>query len=130
MNILLIEDEQFIVKLYEKVLTSVGHNVDIAADGQQALARVATKKYDLMLVDLMIPYVEGIEVLSRTRADIGGLNQTTPAWITTNYEPKEDDKTMMLNLAQLFVIKAEITPRQLAEMIAEKFPNTPAGTAA
>ena len=76
-----------------------------------------------MLVDLMIPYVDGVEVLSRTRADIGGLNQATPAWITTNYEPKVDDKAHMLNLAQAFVIKADITPRQLVEMITAEFPS-------
>jgi DNA-binding response OmpR family regulator len=120
MNILLIEDELFLVKLYLKVLTDAGHVVDSAVDGQQALAQASEKKYDLMLVDLMIPYIPGSEVLRQIRADVTNPNQHTAAWITTNYEPTEEDKAEMLTLAQDFIIKAEITPRQLSEMITER----------
>jgi DNA-binding response OmpR family regulator len=124
MNILLIEDELFIVKLYQKVLTGAGHVVDVAVDGQQALASLASKKYDLLLVDLMIPYVDGTEVLRKIRADEAGLNHKTTAWITTNYEPREEDKVEMLSFAQNFVIKAEITPRKLSELITERLTGT------
>ena len=66
-NILIVEDERRLARFMEVELTHEGYNVDIVSDGQTALMNLMNKDYDVMLLDLMIPIVDGIEVTKRAR---------------------------------------------------------------
>lgn len=66
-NILIVEDERRLARFMELELTHEGYNVEIVADGQSALMNLMAKSYDCMLLDLMIPVVDGIEVTKRAR---------------------------------------------------------------
>jgi len=66
-NILIVEDERRLTRFMELELTHEGYNVDIVSDGQTALMNLMNKDYDVMLLDLMIPIVDGIEVTKRAR---------------------------------------------------------------
>jgi DNA-binding response OmpR family regulator len=66
-NILIVEDERRLARFMELELTHEGYNVDIVSDGQTALMNLMNKDYDVMLLDLMIPIVDGIEVTKRAR---------------------------------------------------------------
>lgn len=66
-NILIVEDERRLARFMELELTHEGYQVDIVSDGQSALMNLMNKKYDVMLLDLMIPIVDGIEVTRRAR---------------------------------------------------------------
>ena len=63
-NILIVEDERRLARFMELELTHEGYQVDIVSDGQSALMNLMNKNYDVMLLDLMIPIVDGIEVRS------------------------------------------------------------------
>jgi len=62
-RVLCIEDEHFISELYVRALTKAGYEVDVQLDGIQGLAAAQTDSYDIILLDLMIPGITGIEVL-------------------------------------------------------------------
>lgn len=66
-NILIVEDERKLARFMELELTHEGYNVDIVSDGQTALMNLMNNNYDVMLLDLMIPIVDGIEVTKRAR---------------------------------------------------------------
>ncbi|HBT19740.1 MAG TPA: DNA-binding response regulator [Clostridiaceae bacterium] len=66
-NILIVEDERRLARFMELELTHEGYNVDIVSDGQSALMNLMNKTYDVMLLDLMIPIVDGVEVTRRAR---------------------------------------------------------------
>jgi len=66
-NILIVEDERKLARFMELELEHEGYNVDIVSDGQTALMNLMNKHYDVMLLDLMIPIVDGIEVTKRAR---------------------------------------------------------------
>lgn len=66
-NILIVEDERRLARFMELELVHEGYNVDIVADGQSALMNLMNNSYDVMLLDLMIPVVDGIEVTKRAR---------------------------------------------------------------
>jgi len=68
-KILLVDDDQEVVELYNEILVDAGYTVDKAANGQEALTACAVKKYDLILLDLMMPVMDGIETLKSLRAD-------------------------------------------------------------
>lgn len=61
-NILIVEDEESLLKLESVLLTSRGYNVKEAADGQAALDAIGSMKPDLVLLDIMLPMVDGFEV--------------------------------------------------------------------
>jgi len=68
-KILVVDDEPNLVRLMEFVLGSKGHQMIVAHNGEEALARVAEQKPDLILLDIMMPRVDGYEVVRRLRAD-------------------------------------------------------------
>ena len=64
-QILVVEDDPDLRVTLRQALTAAGHAVDTAADGQAALAAVASRSYALMVLDLGLPQVDGLDVLRR-----------------------------------------------------------------
>jgi len=116
-KILIVEDEHFIQELYVRALTKAGYEVSVQSDGQKGLAAAQTDKYDIILLDLMVPDITGIEIL-RTLND----RKLTPRLhariiVTTNLEQRDEVRADIENQADGYLIKAEITPRQLVEFL-------------
>lgn len=68
-TILVVDDDEFNLKLLNRMLTIEGHAVRTAASGKEALASVKEQLPDLVLLDVMMPDIDGFEVVSRLRAD-------------------------------------------------------------
>ena len=68
MRILLVEDEPDLAATLRKSLTESGFSVDLTADGEEALWQTEGTAYDVIVLDLMIPIVDGWEVMKRIRA--------------------------------------------------------------
>ena len=68
-KILLVDDDQEVIELYSEILIDAGYEVDKSLNGQEALTACEGKKYDLILLDLMMPVMDGIETLKRLRGD-------------------------------------------------------------
>jgi two-component system, OmpR family, alkaline phosphatase synthesis response regulator PhoP len=68
-TILVVDDDPAVSRLVEINLTQVGYQVQTAADGEEALACVAAAKPDLVILDVMMPRLDGFEALKRLRAD-------------------------------------------------------------
>ena len=117
-SILLVEDEAIISEPFGIVLRSQGYNVDIAANGLEALDFCANKTYDLILLDIMMPYCNGIEFLKK--AKLKAVAPTTKVILMTNLSGgKEIDEAMSLGASKK-LLKAKITPGLLIEMVKEE----------
>ncbi len=68
-KILLVEDDKFIREMYRDFLVEKGYTVGTAGDGEEALAIVKTFQPDLIFLDIMMPKIDGLEVLKRLRTD-------------------------------------------------------------
>ena len=86
MDVLLIEDETKVVDFIAKGLEEEGYTVAVAYNGRQGLDMVKVHDYDIVLLDLMIPEMDGLKVLRNMRA--WGIN--TPVLIITAKNSKED----------------------------------------
>ena len=86
MDVLVIEDEAKVVDFISKGLEEEGYTVATAYNGKQGLDMVKTHSYDIVLLDLMIPEIDGLKVLRNMRA--WGIN--TPVLIITAKNSKED----------------------------------------
>lgn len=116
-KVLCIEDEHFISELYARALTKAGYQVDVQLDGQKGLAAAQTDQYDIILLDLMIPNITGIEVLRTLRDPVKTPKMHARIIITTNLEQREDVREDIEKQADGYLVKAEITPRELVEFL-------------
>ncbi len=118
-KILCIEDEHFISELYARALRKAGHEVTVVLSGEDGLQVAQTNQYDIILLDIMIPGITGIEVLKRLRDPALTPNLRAKIIITTNLDQPEDMREQIESMADGYLIKAEITPKQLVEFLAD-----------
>ncbi len=123
-KILCIEDEHFIGELYERALTKAGYDVDVQLDGQRGLAAAQSDRYDIILLDLMVPTITGIEILRTLRDPKQTPKLHARIIITTNLEQRDDVRADIEHQADGYLVKAEITPHQLVEFLANLQPNS------
>jgi len=116
-KILCIEDEHFISELYTRALTKAGYEVKVIVDGPEGLKAAQTDAYDLILLDIMVPNMTGTEILHRLRDSALTPHLHAKIIITTNLEQDEAGRAAIEKLADGYLIKAEITPRQLVEFL-------------
>lgn len=62
-RILIVEDDQFLREFYQELLTTEGYFIDVAADGEVALSKMQSNEYNLVLLDLMLPKKDGVQIL-------------------------------------------------------------------
>jgi DNA-binding response OmpR family regulator len=114
-RVLCIEDEHFISELYVRAMTKEGYDVTVIVDGQKGLEEALTDKYDIILLDIMVPTITGVEILKRLRAPDVTLHGKII--IATNLEQSEEGRAAIESQADGYVIKAELTPHQLVEFL-------------
>jgi DNA-binding response OmpR family regulator len=68
-NILVIEDDDIMLKAIRNILRKDGHEVVTAKDGKEAFEKLDEEEYDVVITDLMMPYANGLEVVSRLRSN-------------------------------------------------------------
>jgi DNA-binding response OmpR family regulator len=116
-RVLCIEDEHFISELYERSLIKGGYAVTVIGDGQQALAEAETNNYDVILLDLMVPNLTGIEILRTLRDPARTPPIKAKIIIITNLEQREDVRADIEKRADGYLVKAELTPHELVNFI-------------
>lgn len=116
-KVLCIEDEHFIGELYARALGKSGYIVTILTDGQKGLEAAQTNDYDIILLDLMLPTITGIEILQALRDPAKTPTLRAKIIITTNLEQREDVRAAIEAQADGYLVKAELTPRELAAFV-------------
>jgi len=116
-KILCIEDEYFISELYVRALTRVGYEVTVEPDGEKAVQLGLSDQFDIILLDLMIPSLTGVEVLKRLRDPSLAKPLHAKIIITTNLEQREEVREDIEKQADGYLVKAEITPHELIEFL-------------
>lgn len=117
-KILCVEDEHFISELYNRALTKAGYEVKTILDGLDAYKEAQTDAYDIILLDIMLPNMTGLDILDKLRSpDVPQIK--AKIIIATNLEQSEENRLAVEEKADAYVVKAEMTPRQLVEFIAQ-----------
>ena len=114
-NVLIIEDDEFLRGLINKKLTAEGFNMISAIDGEEGIKKAKEEKPDLILLDLVLPNVDGFEVLSKIKED--PVSSSIPVTILSNLSRKEDiDKGVKLGAVD-YIIKAQFTPEEIVDKV-------------
>jgi len=114
-RILIIEDDQDVRELYAEVLRDEGFDIEEAVDGQSGLTKVLGGSYDLLLLDIMLPKLDGLEVLKiiKEKAKVKGI----PVVLLTNLGREAIIKEGFQLGADGYLIKSEHTPEEIVEEV-------------
>jgi len=116
-KILIVEDDKFLRDLILKKLKTEGYETIFAVDGEEALKTTKEEKPVLVLLDLILPGIDGFEVLKQLKADASENIRQIPVIILSNLGQRDDvEKGINLGAAD-FLIKAHFTPGEIIEKI-------------
>jgi DNA-binding response OmpR family regulator len=114
-KILIIEDDRFLRELIKMKLEKEKYTVIEAVDGEEGERKIKEEKPDLVLLDLILPGIDGFEVLSRIKED--PTLSSIPVIILSNLGQKEEiEKGLKLGAID-FLVKAHFTPGEIIEKI-------------
>jgi len=114
-TILIVEDDKFLRELIAQKLTKEGYPLSEAIDGEEGIKKIKEEKPSLVLLDLILPGIDGFEVLSQMKEDPSV--SSIPVIILSNLGQKEDvEKGLKLGAVD-YLIKAHSTPGEIIEKI-------------
>jgi len=114
-KILLIEDEELIIRLLSKKLAAIGYDVSLAMNGEEGLEKIKQVVPDLILLDIVMPRMGGFEVMAEMKKDEKIAN--IPVIIISNSgQPLELEKAKELGAVD-WLVKTEFDPKEVAEKI-------------
>jgi len=111
-KILVVEDDQFLRELYDELLREEGYTVELAADGQEGLDKASAGGYNLVLLDIMLPKVDGLEVLRKLKVSPPKL-PNGPTVLLTNLGQDSIIKEGFSLGASGYLIKSAMNPDQV-----------------
>lgn len=114
-NVLLIDDESDTAQVFQTALTAAGFAVVWAANGQSALDAVKGTKFDVILIDQMMPDLSGIDVLKTLKADEATKN--IPMAMLTNFGHDEMVKESLNLGANDYILKYQVAPNDLVQKV-------------
>ncbi|MDP4038945.1 MAG: response regulator [bacterium] len=113
--VLLVEDNDFVRKMYQFKLAKSGIEVIEAQDGESALKAIKEQKPDLVLLDIMMPGMSGIDVLKQLKKD--KIVPKIPVIVLTNVMNQQSIEECKKLGALDYIVKTDLTPSQVLDKI-------------
>lgn len=114
-KILIIEDDKFLRELISRKLIDEKFEIEEAVDGEEGLKKIKAIKPGLILLDLILPGIDGFEVLSKIKEDVS--LSSIPVIILSNLGQREDvEKGLKLGAVD-YLVKAHFTPHEIVEKV-------------
>ncbi len=114
-KVLIIEDDIYISRMYQLKLSLDGIKVELADNGKAGLEKVEDFRPDVILLDILMPEMDGFEVLKSLKSD--PKNQDIPVLIMSNYGQEEDIKKGLELGAVGYLVKSQYTPSTVVDKI-------------
>ena len=116
-KILIVEDDALMSRMYQKAFSFEKYEVEMAADGEEGLEKVRPFKPTLILLDVMMPKKNGLEVLEELKANEG--LKAIPVVMLTNLAGTADAETAMAKGAVKYIVKSEHDPKEVVDIVKE-----------
>jgi DNA-binding response OmpR family regulator len=116
-SVLLVEDDEFLAELYSTKLTMEGFTVQVANDGEKGLKMALAKPPQLILLDIVMPKMDGFEVLAALKKDAS--TKDVPVVLMTNLSQRDDVTKGLALGATDYLIKAHFMPSEVVKKINE-----------
>jgi DNA-binding response OmpR family regulator len=109
-KLLVVEDDEFLSEMYKELLTDEGYDVGVARDGQQGFDMASQGGYDLILLDIMLPKKDGLQILKELQEK---KVKNGPVVLLTNLGQDSIVKDGLKSGAAGYLIKSSMTPDQV-----------------
>ncbi|KKS30621.1 hypothetical protein A2380_00110 [candidate division WWE3 bacterium RIFOXYB1_FULL_43_24] len=116
-KILIIEDDLEVLNLYKTAFAIEKFEVVTSEDGEEGLRKVKEEKPSLILLDIMMPVLDGFQVLLRLKAD--ATTSYIPVVVLTSLADVRDAQSCLYMGAVKYLIKSESTPKQIVDIVKE-----------
>lgn len=114
-KILIIEDDNFLLSLIVEKFIQLGFDAEAASDGEEGLNKILNNKYDLILLDMILPKMDGFKVLEEVKKN--QALKDLPIVVASNLYDKNDiDRAVSLGAAD-YIIKAYNSPENIVDRI-------------
>lgn len=114
-KLLIVEDDIYLLKLYQEVFTRENFEVEAAEDGKEAIEKSKQFLPDIVLLDLMLPYIDGFGVLQALKAD--PTTKEARVIVFTNLDSSAQREKALSLGAFKFVVKVEDNPGNIVEEV-------------
>lgn len=114
-KILLVEDDQILARLYQTKFQKEGFDIQIAFDGQEGFEKMRAFFPDLVILDLIMPKVDGFTFLQKVKDDSELSARRTPIIVLSNLGQESDIKKAVEMGAKDFFVKADVSLSQMVE---------------
>src|SRR5437868_6873722 len=121
-KILIAEDDFFIRDIYSKVFSLSGYDVKVAVDGADAFEKIKAETFEMILLDIMMPRMTGIDVLKSVRA-LSTPAKSTPIFIITNLGQQNVIEEAFKLGMDGYILKSQVSPQQIVDEINNYFIN-------
>lgn len=115
-KILIAEDDFYVLDIYKSAFTTAGYVVETATNGEEVLQKLKETTYDVMLLDIMLPKVSGIEIINWCRADASPAKNVL-IYAITNLDEEVFVKKIIAAGANGYFVKSKMTPQTLVDKI-------------
>jgi CheY-like chemotaxis protein len=116
-KILIVEDDPLMSRLYSKVFSIEGYEVRSAPDGEEGLTQVHKEVPTIILLDVMMPKMNGLQLLEKIKAD--PATKKIPVIMLTNLAGQADAEKAIAMGAIKYIVKSEYEPKQIVAMVKE-----------
>lgn len=114
-SILIVDDDKSILRVFARILQKQGYETDVAETGEEALRKISSRPFDLALIDVKLPDVDGVELLKR----INTINSNMKKIIITGFASIENGIKALDNGSDAYLVKP-VKPEELIRIIKEK----------
>ena len=114
-HVMLVEDDQFLSDIYQKKFTMEGFKISYADNGEKGLEEIKKKKPDIILLDVLMPKMDGFTVLEKLKED--EKVKDIPVILLTNLGQKDDVQKGLDSGAVDYLIKAHFKPSEVVDKI-------------
>lgn len=118
-KILIVEDDNFVAEVYFAKLSEMGYDSVLAQNGQEGMEMLKKNKVDLILLDILMPVMNGMEMLNEVKKSEEWKN--IPVILLTNVGEKESIQKVREMGIKNYLIKSHFTPAEVIEKIEEVF---------
>lgn len=114
-KILIVEDDEFLLSMYSTKFEIEGYNVIMAGDGEMGLEKAREEKPGIILLDIMLPNMDGFDVLKKLKS--GRDTSSIPVILLTNLSQKQDVEQGLSMGADDYLVKAHFMPSEVVDKI-------------
>ena len=116
-KILIVEDDALLSRMYHQAFLSAGHEVLTATDGEDGLAKAVKESPDIILLDIMMPKISGLQVLDKLKSN--PTIKKTPVVILTNLSDEKKAEEALSLGAIKYLVKSDYKPKQVLQIVTD-----------